>query len=87
LAGALRVIDRIIHATSRYMLGNVVISVICGTVYGVTALILGLPYRSRWRLSSRSSTTFPTSGRRSLASSSGSSHSRAAADRSIASSI
>src|SRR4030095_3101352 len=40
----LRVTDRIIHTTSRYMLANVVISVICGTVYGVTALILGLPY-------------------------------------------
>jgi predicted PurR-regulated permease PerM len=40
----LRVTDRIIHTTSRYMLGNVVISIICGTVYGVTALILGLPY-------------------------------------------
>jgi predicted PurR-regulated permease PerM len=40
----LRVTDRIIHTTSRYMLGNLVISVICGTVYGVTALILGLPY-------------------------------------------
>jgi predicted PurR-regulated permease PerM len=26
------------------MLGNVVISVVCGTVYGVAALILGLPY-------------------------------------------
>jgi len=40
----LRVTDRIIHTTSRYMLGNLVISVVCGTVYGVTALILGLPY-------------------------------------------
>jgi predicted PurR-regulated permease PerM len=40
----LRVTDRIIDTTSRYMLGNVVISVICGAVYGVTALILGLPY-------------------------------------------
>ena len=40
----LRVTDRIIHTTSRYMLGNLVISVICGTVYGVAALILGLPY-------------------------------------------
>src|SRR6187200_671043 len=40
----LRVTDRIIHTTSRYMLGNLAISVICGTVYGVTALILGLPY-------------------------------------------
>jgi predicted PurR-regulated permease PerM len=40
----LRVTDRIINTTSRYMLGNIVISVICGTVYGITALILGLPY-------------------------------------------
>jgi predicted PurR-regulated permease PerM len=36
----LRVTDRIIHTTSRYMLGNLAISVICGTVYGVTALVL-----------------------------------------------
>ena len=40
----LRVTDRIIHTTSRYMLGNLAISVICGTVYGVTAEILGLPH-------------------------------------------
>jgi predicted PurR-regulated permease PerM len=40
----LRVTDRIIHTTSRYMLGNLAISVICGTIYGVTALLLGLPY-------------------------------------------
>ncbi len=40
----LRVTDRIIHTTSRYMLGNLAISVVCGTVYGVTALLLGLPY-------------------------------------------
>jgi predicted PurR-regulated permease PerM len=40
----LQVTDRIIHATSRYMLGNLSISVICATVYGVTAAILGLPY-------------------------------------------
>ena len=40
----LRVTDRIIHTTSRYMLGNVAISVVCGTVYGLTAVILGLPY-------------------------------------------
>jgi predicted PurR-regulated permease PerM len=40
----LRVSDRIIHTTSRYMLGNLAISVICGTVYGVTAVILGVPY-------------------------------------------
>jgi predicted PurR-regulated permease PerM len=40
----LRVVDRIIQTTSRYMLGNLAISVVCGTVYGVTAVILGLPY-------------------------------------------
>jgi predicted PurR-regulated permease PerM len=40
----LQVTDRIIHTTSRYMLGNLAISVICGTVYGITAVILGLPY-------------------------------------------
>jgi predicted PurR-regulated permease PerM len=40
----LRVADRIVLTTSRYMLGNLAISVICGTVYGVTAVILGLPY-------------------------------------------
>ena len=40
----LRVTDRIVHTTSRYMLGNLAISVICGTVYGITAVILGLPY-------------------------------------------
>jgi predicted PurR-regulated permease PerM len=40
----LRVADRIIQTTSRYMLGNVAISMICGTVYGITAVILGLPY-------------------------------------------
>jgi predicted PurR-regulated permease PerM len=40
----LRVMDRIVQTTSRYMLGNLAISVICGTVYGVTAAILGLPY-------------------------------------------
>jgi predicted PurR-regulated permease PerM len=40
----LLVTDQIIHTTSRYMLGNVAISIICGTVYGVTAVILGVPY-------------------------------------------
>jgi predicted PurR-regulated permease PerM len=40
----LRVTDQVIHTTSRYMLGNLAISVICATVYGVTALLLGLPY-------------------------------------------
>jgi predicted PurR-regulated permease PerM len=39
-----KVTDRIIITTSRYMLGNLAISVICGTVYGITAVILGLPY-------------------------------------------
>jgi predicted PurR-regulated permease PerM len=39
-----QITDRIIVTTSRYMLGNLAISVICGTVYGVTAVILGLPY-------------------------------------------
>jgi predicted PurR-regulated permease PerM len=36
--------DRVIGTTSRYMLGNLAISVVCATVYGVTAVILGLPY-------------------------------------------
>jgi predicted PurR-regulated permease PerM len=40
----LRISDRIIQATSRYMLGNLAISVICATVYGITAVILGLPF-------------------------------------------
>lgn len=40
----LQVTDRIIATTSRYMLGNLAISVVCGTVYGITALILDLPY-------------------------------------------
>ena len=40
----LQVTDRIIGTTSRYMLGNLAISVICGTVYGIAAFILGLPY-------------------------------------------
>jgi predicted PurR-regulated permease PerM len=39
-----QIMDRIIKTTSRYMLGNVAISVICGTVYGITAVILGLPH-------------------------------------------
>jgi predicted PurR-regulated permease PerM len=39
-----RLTDRIIGTTSRYMLGNIAISLICGTVYGVAALILGLPH-------------------------------------------
>jgi predicted PurR-regulated permease PerM len=39
-----RVTDQIVTTTSRYMLGNLAISLICATVYGVTAVILGLPY-------------------------------------------
>ena len=39
-----QITNRIIHTTSRYMLGNLAISVICAVVYGVTAAILGLPY-------------------------------------------
>jgi predicted PurR-regulated permease PerM len=40
----LQVTDRIIQTTSRYMLGNLAISLVCGTVYGVTAVILDIPY-------------------------------------------
>jgi predicted PurR-regulated permease PerM len=40
----LHVTDRIVQTTSRYMLGNLAISMVCGTVYGVTALILDVPY-------------------------------------------
>jgi predicted PurR-regulated permease PerM len=39
-----RLADRIIKTTSRYMLGNLAISLICGTIYGITAVILGLPH-------------------------------------------
>ena len=39
-----RIVDEIITTTSRYMIGNIVISIICGTIYGTTAVILGLPY-------------------------------------------
>ena len=39
-----QITDRIIVTTSRYMLGNIAISVICAVTYGVTAAILGLPY-------------------------------------------
>ena len=40
----LDVTNRIVNTTSRYMLGNLAISVVCGTIYGVTAVILDLPY-------------------------------------------
>ena len=39
-----RITDRVIQSTSRYMLGNLAISAICGTVYGITAVILGVPH-------------------------------------------
>ena len=39
-----QVTDKVIHTTSRYMLGNLVISLICAVTYGTTAAILGLPY-------------------------------------------
>jgi hypothetical protein len=32
-----QITDQVIHTTSRYMLGNLAISVICTVVYGVTA--------------------------------------------------
>ena len=40
----LQVTDRIVQTTSRYMLGNLAISVVCGTLYGITAVILDVPY-------------------------------------------
>ncbi|MFA9400524.1 MAG: AI-2E family transporter [Acidobacteriota bacterium] len=36
--------ERVITTTSRYMIGNIVISIICATIYGITAVLLGLPY-------------------------------------------
>jgi predicted PurR-regulated permease PerM len=39
-----RMSERIITAVSRTMLGNIAISIICGTIYGVSAWILGTPY-------------------------------------------
>jgi predicted PurR-regulated permease PerM len=40
----LDIADRIVITTSRYMLGNLAISLVCATVYGITAVILDLPY-------------------------------------------
>ena len=40
----LQVTDRIVQTTSRYMLGNLAISVICAIVYGITAVILDVPH-------------------------------------------
>jgi predicted PurR-regulated permease PerM len=39
-----RMAERIITAVSRTMLGNIAISVICGTIYGVSAWLLGTPF-------------------------------------------
>lgn len=39
-----RTLEAIVAMTSRYMLGNITISVICGAIYGITAVILGVPY-------------------------------------------
>jgi predicted PurR-regulated permease PerM len=36
--------EQVITTTSRYMIGNIVISIICATIYGITAVLLGLPY-------------------------------------------
>ena len=38
-----RIWPAVITAVSRTMLGNIAISVICGTIYGVSAWLLGLP--------------------------------------------
>ncbi len=74
----LQVTDRIINTTSRYMLGNLAISVICGTVYGVTAVILGLPYPLAVAVIASILDLIPNSAPRSPASSSGSSRCRSA---------
>jgi predicted PurR-regulated permease PerM len=39
-----RMSERIITAVSRTMLGNIAISIICGTIYGVSAWLLGAPF-------------------------------------------
>ena len=36
--------ERIITAVSRTMLGNIAISIICGTIYGLSAWLLGTPF-------------------------------------------
>jgi predicted PurR-regulated permease PerM len=45
----LQVADRIVQTTSRYMLGNLAISGGLRNLYGVTAVILDVPYRSPGR--------------------------------------
>jgi len=39
-----RIMPSIISAVSRTMLGNIAISIICGTIYGLSAWALGAPY-------------------------------------------
>ena len=39
-----RMSERIITAVSRTMLGNIAISIICGTIYGVSSWLLGTPF-------------------------------------------
>ena len=39
-----RIMPSIVTAVSRTMLGNVVISVVCGTIYGLSAWALGAPF-------------------------------------------
>jgi predicted PurR-regulated permease PerM len=39
-----RMSEQIITAVSRTMLGNIAISIICGTIYGVSAWLLGTPF-------------------------------------------
>jgi predicted PurR-regulated permease PerM len=39
-----RIMPSIVIAVSRTMLGNIVISIICGTIYGLSAWALGAPY-------------------------------------------
>jgi predicted PurR-regulated permease PerM len=39
-----RIMPSIVTAVSRTMLGNIVISIICGTIYGLSAWALGAPY-------------------------------------------
>ena len=39
-----RISDEVITSTSRYMIGNLAISVVCALTYWATAAILGLPY-------------------------------------------
>ena len=39
-----RIVPAVTTAVSRTMLGNIAISIICGTIYGLSAWALGLPY-------------------------------------------